>query len=205
MLFSMFVSYYLVRYGRKTYVLWTGCFLGLASLLSTIFALTYRSPFFWLYLPRSFSFPFFSEWAVSRHLGPVSYNIYLPGLKVVAISFQTVPLYAFTFFLAFMFFLAVNSAGAALGFWIGKQLVQTSLPRSLFDFLAKSVVLSWIGCFAVFWLVTLYDYRLMNSLVFYQFHAFCMNRFWIPAEIATAIYGIYKVFHFKNESNVLPT
>lgn len=198
MLFSMFLSYYLARYGRKTYVLLTACFIVLASLLSIILTFSYKNLFFFLYLPRFFSFPFFSALVLSRHRGPISYDIYLPGLKLVSISPQNAHLYGF------MFFLSVNLAGAILGFWIGKQLTKKSLARNLFDFLSKSVVLSWIGCFVIFW-ITLYDMDLWQNPFYWHFHDFCMYRFWIPAVIATAIYGIYKWFSMKNESNVLST
>lgn len=191
MLFSIFISYYLVEHGRKTHVLLTTLFIVLASLLSTFFVYAWRLSFF-LYPPRFLSFPFSSAVGVHRWWGVTTYDIYFFTLKVVSISPQNAPLYGF------MFFLLVNITGATLGYWIGKRLLRESLERNLFDFFSKSGVLSFIVCFFIFWIT-----RARAPLISYLIYSFCVYFFWIPAGIATAFYGIYKWLRIKNKSNVI--
>ncbi len=110
-------------------------------------------------------------------------------MEIVSISPQNVPVYGFSFFLL------INLVGAMLGYWINKKLSEESLRRELFDFLFRSGIWSFLVCYAIIWLdwfalglITQYEEFVITSNIWF----FCQYFFWVPATIATAIYGVYK-------------
>jgi len=199
MLLSMFISYRMVGYSRKTYLRSTALFIIFASFFSTFFTYVYLWVF--LYPFGLLSFPFSSTVEQMHSWAPVTaYNIHFLTLEIVSIAPEIAPIYGF------LFFLSVNFASAILGYWIGKRLLRESLKRKLFDFFFKSSIYSFIACFFIFWITffavegitggRLNHYLNDNTMLFAignLISLFCIYFFWIPAAVATTIYGISSV------------
>jgi len=197
MLLSMYLSFRLssdLEHERLSYVLLMTGFIIIASLLSTFVYVLWL----WLIILYPFwliSFPFFStpelyfgDWG--RLTG---YHITFFGIEIVSISPQNVSIYSFSFFLL------INLVGAMLGYWINKKLFEESFKWKLFDFFFRSGILSFLVCYGITWL----DWFALSLIIWYGANDiwfiiasnilfFCRYFFWVPATIATAIYGIYK-------------
>ena len=208
MLLSMYASYHWAKMGKKPYVLRMLVFLIVVSFLS---AGSPGGSFMTLFIPFSFlSFPFHA------YIDP----IWTEGCWVdfLRIDFLTIdltaplPLDSGRFLVAFPFFLFVNFVGTTLGYWINEKLVEGSLIEKLFNFSFKSGAISFVGCyvisfscFMILGLVTGYrlnhylndhtlSYAIANTILL-----FCIYYFWVPAVIATTIYGISKWFRRRRE------
>ena len=199
MLLSMYVSFRfssILEHERVSYVLLMAGFIIVASLLSTFVYVLWL----WLLVLYPFSlvsFPF-SSTAMHTSLGGhtyhvTDYNVNFFGMQIVSISPQNIPVYGFSFFLL------TNLVGAMLGYWINKKLLEESFKWKLFDFFFRSGILSFLVCYAILWL----DLFALSLIVWYGANdiwftiamnilLFCRDFFWVPATIATAIYGIYK-------------
>jgi len=146
------------------------------------------------------SFPFFSTVEQLHSYTPITaYNIQFFTLKIVSISPENSLVYGFSFFTS------VNLVGAVLGYKINKILLEKSLKRNLFDLFLKSTPISFGACYLFmvlfyFALGLITGYRLDNYLndntlwfiIMNIIYLFTLYFFWIPALIATILYGIYK-------------
>ena len=193
----MYVAFRLSSYlahERISYVLLMTVFIIIASFLSA-FVYNYWLWLIFLYPFWLVSFPFFSTPKLAHggwgHL--ISYNINFFGMEIVSISPQNVLVYGFSFFLL------INLVGAMLGYWINKNLLKESFKWKLFDFFFRSGIWSFLVCYAILWL----DWFALGLIVWYGVNDiwftivsntsfFCKYFFWVPATIATTIYGIYK-------------
>lgn len=167
-------------------------FILLASLLSTFLSELFL--WFLIYPLGLLSFPFYSTADKLHSWMPVSaYNIHFLTAKIVTISPQQASSYGF------LFFFSINLIGAVVGYRIHKTLPEMSLKRDVFDFFFRSGIISFIACYILFWItfltvgislspMTEFGSSLYSTLqfifVFYEF------LFWIPALVATTIYGI---------------
>jgi len=197
MLLSMYVSFRLssdLEQKNVIHVLLMTGFIIVMSVLSTFVCILWL----WIILLYPFwlvSFPFLSTpklfFGDRGHL--ISYNINFFWMKIVSISPQNVLAYGFSFFFL------INLVGAMLGYWINKKLLNEPFKWKLFDFLFRSGIWSFLACYAIIWL----DWFALQLIVWYGVNDiwltivsstsfFCRYFFWVPATIATAIYGIYK-------------
>jgi len=176
-------------------------FIIVASFLST-FAPIPKVYSIYLYPFSLVSFPFFSISKLS--LGDwgylTGYNINFFEMEIISISAQNALVYCFSFFLL------INLVGVMLGYWIKKKLAEGSLEWNLLNFLFRSGFWSFLICYAIVWLawfaLSLVAWYGMNDIWFIivsNTMVFCKHFFWIPATIATAIYGIYKWFGKRKE------
>jgi len=200
MFLSMYVSFLFsddVEYDYMSYVPLMAGFVIVVSLLSTYVCM------FWLWLIFlypfwSVSFPFYStpELSFGDWGYLTGYNINFFGMEIVSLSPQNVLVYGFSFFLL------INVVGAILGYWINKKFSEESLKRELFNFFFRSGILSFLVCYGIIllnWftlgLITQYEeFVIMSNILL-----FCKYFFWVPAVIATAIYGIYKWIGMRKE------
>jgi len=195
-----------------SYVLLMAGFIIVASFLSAFVSVLWL----WIILLYPFwlvSFPFYStpnltfgDWGYLT-----GYNINFFGMEIMSIPPQN----AFTsadaimhaaesgmHVYAFSFFLLINLVGAILGYWIKQKTSEESLKRELFDFFFRSGILSFLVCYGIIllgWftlgLITQYEeFVIMSNILL-----FCKYFFWVPAVIATAIYGIYKWMGMRKE------
>lgn len=212
MLLSMYASYHWAKISQKAFDYRTLVFIIVVSLLSAVFpayiTIVFTFPFTFL------SFPFYAyiyeEW---------SWGL-MDRIEFLGIRFSTMdlairiprPWDLGRFLVAFPFFVFVNFVGAILGYCINRKLVEGSLREKLFNFSFKSGAISFVGCyvislscFMILGYVTGYrlnhylndhtlSYAIANTILL-----FCIYYFWIPALIATTIYGIYKWFKRKKE------
>lgn len=204
MLLSMYVSFRLssdLVQDRVSYVLLMTVFIIVVSFLSTFVCMLWL----WLIFLYPFwlvSFPFFSTPELSLgdwgHL--ISYNINFFGMEIVSISPQNVLVYGFSFFLL------INLVGAMLGYWINKKLLNEPFKWKLFDFFFRSGIWSFLVCYVIIWL----DWFALGLIISYGINDiwftivttipfFCRYFFWVPATIATTIYGIYEWFRRRKE------
>jgi len=179
------------------YVLLMAGFIIVASLLSAFVCVLWLWIIF-LYPFWLVSFPFYSTLTLSFGLVgyPTGYNIHFFGMEIMSVSTQNDPVYGF------WFFLLINLVGAILGYWINKKLSMESFKWELFDFFFRSGILSFFVCYGIIWLVvfalslfTPYEEVVIMSYIL----VFCMDFFWVPAVIATVIYGIYKWIGMRKE------
>jgi hypothetical protein len=200
MFLSMYVSFRLsgdTEHEHMSYVLLMAGFMIVVSLLSTFVSM------FWLWIILLYpfwlvSFPFYSipklsfgDWGYLT-----GYNINFFGMEIMSVSPQNVLVYGF------LFFLLINLVGVIFGYWINQKLSEESLKRELFDFFFRSGILSFFVCYGIIllgWfalgLVTQYEeFVIMSNILL-----FCRYFFWVPAVIATAIYGIYKWIGMRKE------
>lgn len=207
MLLSMYVSFRLsseLSDERVSYVLLMAGFIIIASFLSTFVYVLWL----WLIVLYPFwlvSFPFFStpelyfgDWG--RLTG---YNITFFGMKIVSISPQNAHVYGFSFFLL------INFVGVMLGYWINKKLLEGSLKWNLFNFFFRSGILCFLVCYGITWLgwftLGLIIWQGANDvwlIIASNTLFFCRYFFWVPAVIATAIYGIHKWFRIKKKTSM---
>jgi hypothetical protein len=196
----MYVSFLFsddIEYDYMSYVPLMAGFMIVVSLLSTYVCM------FWLWLIFlypfwSVSFPFYStpELSFGDWGYLTGYNINFLGMEIVSLSPQNVLLYGFSFFLL------INLVGAILGYWINKKFSEESLKRELFNFFFRSGILSFLVCYGIIllnWftlgLIMQYEDFVIRSNIL----LFCKYFFWVPAVIATAIYGIYKWIGMRKE------
>ena len=194
MLLSMYASYHWAKISKKPYVLRMAFFIILMSFVSTFFVAGFL---FAIYYPLSWlSFPFLSSVEQLHSYTPVTaYKIHFFTLEIVSISPQNAPLYVFSFFLL------VNLVGAILGYWINKRLLTESFKRNLFDFFFQSWVISLLGCYTLLgcYIISSSYLRVTGWFAIANIiYLFCAYFFWIPALIATTIYGI-KWFRRRKE------
>jgi hypothetical protein len=202
----MYVAFSLSDKPEQEYMSYVLIMAGLvivASFLSVFVSLFW----FWLILLYPFwlvSFPFYStphltfgDWGYLT-----GYNINFFGMEIMSIPPQN----AFTsadalmqvagsgmHVYAFSFFLLINLVGAILGYWIKQKTSEESLKRELFDFFFRSAILSFLVCYGIIllhWfalgLIIQYEAFVITSNIL----LFCRHFFWVPAVIATAIYGL---------------
>ena len=190
MLLSMYASYYasrnLAKIYKRDYVLSMAVFIVLASLFSAAFAYAYFLPMF--YPLGSLSFPFSSTGDLD------AYNIQFLALRILSVPPQNGPLYGFPFYLL------VNLVGVMLGYWINKRPIQGTLKEELFDFFFFSGFISFMVCFFIY-LTTFFTGFVHAYMYPYAWFIvlFCIHFFWIPAVIATTIYGM-KSFRRRENS-----
>ncbi len=199
MLLSMYLSFRLssnLEHERVSYVLLMTGFIIVASFLSTFIYMLWL----WLLVLYPFwlvSFPFFSTATHTRmaaHAYSVTgYNINFFGMEILSISPQNIAVYGFSFFLL------INLVGAMLGYWINKKLLDESFKWKLFNFFFRSGILSFLVCYGILWLTLIalslmmyYGASDISFIIADNILFFSMYLFWIPAIIATAIYGIYE-------------
>jgi len=198
MLFSMILSYRLAagRYSPKVYAMLMAFWIILASLLTIFLASAWILALFLLPL-MLFSFPFLSTVEQLHSYTPVrAYNIQFFSMNIVSISPENALVYGFSFFVL------VNLAGAVLGYKIDKMLQGKKVKRNLFDFFQSSTLVF----FGTFYLVMAFFYFALgiitpgyylneNTQIWFTIAdaLFLFSRFlfWVPAVIATTIYGIY--------------
>jgi hypothetical protein len=171
-------------------------FIIIASLLSTfIYVLWLWS--IQLYPFSVVSFPF-SSTAIRTTVPSgwtyvTGHNVNFFGIEIVSISPQNMPVYGFSFFLL------INLVGVILGYWSNKKLSEESFKWKLLNFFFRSGILAFIVCYGITWL----DLFALSLIIWYGANDvwfiiasnilfFCRYFFWVPATIATAIYGIYK-------------
>ncbi len=189
------------------YLLLETVFIVVLSVLSTFVYLLWV----WILLLYPFwlvSFPFFStpelraranvyfprrapihagEIDVRAHL--VGYDINFFGVKIVSISPQNL-VYGFSFYLL------INILGAIVGYLTNRLLRDRSFEWNLFNFFFRTGIVSFLVCYGITWLgwfalglIVWYGvngiwFALVENVLF-----FCQFFFWIPAVIATLIYG----------------
>jgi len=197
MLFSTILSYHLAarRYSQKVYAILMAFWIILASLLTIFLASAWILALFLLPL-MLFSFPFLSTVEQLHSYSPVTaYNIQLFSINIVSISPENALVYGFSFFVL------VNLAGAVLGYKINEMLLGKKFKRNLFDFFQYSTLIS----LGTFYLVLAFFYFALGIITGYYLNEntqiwftiagalFLFSRFlfWVPAVIATAIYGRY--------------
>jgi len=197
MLLSMYVSFRLssdLAEERLDYVLLMTGFIIVASFLSTFVSIL-KVYLIVLYPFSLVSFPFFSISKLSHgDLGFLTgYDISFFGMEIGSISAQDATLYCFSIFLL------INLVGVMLGYWINKKLAEGSLEWNLLNFLFRSGFWSFLICYAIVWLawfasslIVWYGVDGIWFIIVSNTMVFCKHFFWIPATIATAIYGIYK-------------
>jgi len=204
MLLSTYVSFRLssdLPEERVSYVLSITGFIIVASFLST-FASIPKVYSIFLYPFSLVSFPFFSISKLS--LGDwgylTGYDINFFGMKIGSISGQIAYLYCFSIFLL------INLVGAMLGYWSNKKLSDESFEWILLNFFFRSGFWSFIICYAIVWLawfalslITFYGVDDIWFMIMMNISFFCRNFFWIPAVIATIIYGIQKWFGLRKK------
>lgn len=193
-----------------SYVLLMAGFIIVASLLSAFVSVLWLWLIF-LYPFWSVSFPFFSTPEVSCKLlrfqylhsyecKLTGYHINFVGIEIMSISPQNVLVYGF------LFFLLINLVGVILGYWIKQKTSDESLKQELFDFFFRSGILSFLVCYGII----LLDWFALALIIEYGANDvwfaiasntwfFCQYLFWVPAVIATAIYGIYKWIGMRKE------
>ncbi|UCE15765.1 MAG: hypothetical protein JSV12_07850 [Candidatus Bathyarchaeota archaeon] len=172
-----------------------------ASFLST-FAPIPNASLFFIYPFSLVSFPFSATAELS--LGAwgylTGYDINFFGMEIVPVSPQNVPAYGF------WFFFLINLVGAMLGYWGDKKLSEGSLEWNLLDFFFRSVFWSFLICYAIVWLSWFALEQILWQgadnvwfMIVMNIALFCRLFFWIPATIATAIYGMHKWFGRRKE------
>jgi hypothetical protein len=165
----------------------------LASFMSVLIghSLLVGTHLFWLSFPFSLIVEQISWTFVT------GYHIQFLSFRMISINPQIGP------FLAFSFFLGMNFVGVVLGLWI-----KESLKEKLFDFFIKSGAISLV-CGYIIWIAyslhlkelwlsnqifhsKVYEQYLFESN-FYLVYTLCIYYFWVPALIATAIYGLKRM------------
>jgi hypothetical protein len=205
----MYASYHWAKISKKAYVLRMAVSIILISFFSAFFPVSIAII---LTFPLTFlSFPFHA------YIDPIWtegwYWVDFLRIRFLTIDLTApLPLDSGRFLVAFPFFLFVNFVGTTLGYWINEKLVEGSLIEKLFNFSFKSGAISFVGCyvisfscFIILGLVTGYrlnhylndhtlSYAIANTILL-----FCIYYFWVPAVIATTIYGISKWFRRRRE------
>jgi hypothetical protein len=210
MLLSLYVSFRLssiFEHERVSYVLLMAGFIVVASFLSTFVSVLWL----WLLVLYPFwlvSFPF-SSTAIRTsvnggRMNVTGYNINFLGIQIASISPQSISVYGFSFFLL------VNLIGAMLGYWINKKLLEESFSWKLFNFLFRSGILFFIVCYGILWLTMIalslmmyYGAGDISFMIVENVLFFSRYLFWVPATIATAIYGIYKWSKVRKRYSVI--
>jgi len=213
MFLSMYVAFRLSDKPEQeyiSYVLLMAGFIIVASFLSAFVG----GLWLWLILLYPFlsvSFPFFStpevsckllrfQYLYSYECKLTGYHINFVGIEIMFISPQNVLVYGF------LFFLLINLVGAILGYWIKQKTSDESLKLELFDFFFRSGILSFLVCYGIL----LLDWFALGLIIEHgandgwfalasNIWFFCQYLFWVPAVIATAIYGIYKWMGMRKE------
>lgn len=201
MLFSMFISYHLVRrFSSQTYAVLMACWVIVASLLTIFLARAWILALFLLPF-MLLSFPFFSTVEQLHSYTPITaYNIQFFTLRIASISPENAFVYGFSFFAL------VNLIGAVLGNKINKILLEKSLKRNLFDFFLKGTPAS-LAAFYLFMVLFYFalgiitqgyrvNHYLNDNILWFTImnivYFLTLYFFWVPALIATIIYGIYE-------------
>lgn len=179
--------------GRVVYALLMTAFIIVVSFLSAFVCV------FWLWLIFLYpfwllSFPFYLTPKPFRgYWGAItSYNINFLWVEIGFIPTENVLVNGFSFFLL------INLVGAMVGYWLSKNLLNESFKRELFDFFFRSGIWSFLVCYIIFFLdwfalglTAGHEVNNIWSTIIINIPFFCKNLFWIPAAIATTIYGIY--------------
>ena len=209
MLLSMYASYHWAKISKKTYALKMVVFVFLVSYLSARFPASIILAFTF---PITFlSFPFYA------YIDPIWtegwYWVDFLGIRFFVTDLAyPLPMGSGQLVVAFPFFLFVNIVGAILGYKISERLTKGSLKEKVFLFSFNSGALSLLGCYIInlscgVVLGYITGYRLNHSLnnhtlsyaIANTILLFCIYYFWVPAAIATTIYGISKWFRRRRE------
>lgn len=188
MLLSMYASYHLAKFNRRVYIPTMVSLAILISCLSTFFTI---SPIYVTgFLPTFFlSFPFFhhqEQYIVGLEWGRTyitESNIHFLDMRILTMPAQD------AFLFVFLFLLLINLFGAVFGYWVYRRLSGRLFERKIFDFFCRSLFVSFIFSLFIFYATPLF---LFGGFLLYV----CIPFLWIPAAIATAIYGIHL---FKKE------
>ena len=94
--------------------------------------------------------------------------------------------------IVFSFYLLVNFLGVILGYWLEKRLAEEQIKTELFEFFSIVGLCSFGACYFIS--LILYGIAITLRLdvlpSLYIIFFFCVHYFWVPALIATAIYGL---------------
>jgi len=195
MFLSMYLSFRLSSESERRlpiYLLLETVFIVVLSLLSTFVCLLWLWILF-LYPFWLVSFPFFStpELLLGDHGPLVGYDVNFFGLKIVSVCPHNL-VYGLSLYLL------INILGAIIGYLINRLLRDRSLEWNLFDFFFRTGILSFLVCYGITWL----GWFALGLIVWYGVNGswlplvanvlfFCKFFFWIPALIATLIYGAH--------------
>jgi hypothetical protein len=177
MLLSMYLSYYWARdVELRSYLTRITLSILVISLSSTVLpniplVLVFSYPF------ASLSFPFSSSGY---------YYIQFLSQEILFVSNGGIRLLIF-----FSFYLLVNFLGVILGYWLEKRLAEEQFKAELFEFFSISGFCSFGACYFIS--LILYGIAVtlrLNVLPLYIIFFFCVYYFWVPALLATAIYGL---------------
>jgi len=97
--------------------------------------------------------------------------------------------------IVFSFYLLVNFLGVILGYWLEKRLAEEQIKTELFEFFSIVGLCSFGACYFIS--LILYGIAVTLRLGLLPIHVyiifFCIYYFWIPALLATAIYGLKRM------------
>jgi len=194
MLLSMYLSYYASRAWMKTYYLdYVLGMIGLilvTSLSSTAISTYYLFYFFYPFASLSFPFSSIVHVDVYREMGDYTYaythDIQFLSLRILSVSNESIRL-----LFVFSFYLLVNFLGVILGYWFEKRLAEEPFKAELFEFFSFSGFCSFGVCYFISLILPWIAVALsLYSLPIMYIIFFCIYFFWIPALIATTIYGL---------------
>jgi hypothetical protein len=185
MLLSMYLSYYWARdVELRSYLTRITLSILVISLSSTVLPniplfLVFSYPF------ASLSFPFSSSGYYPFSSG--GYYIQFLSREILFVSNGGIRLLIF-----FSFYLLVNFLGVILGYWLEKKLAEEQIKTELFEFFSISGFCSFGACYFISLILygTAVTLRLNVLPSLYIIFFFCVYYFWVPALIATAIYGL---------------
>lgn len=191
MLFLFLASFYLSLRARTRvdYIFIVAFLTIMLSFFSTAAARTYRVPL--VYPLGILSFPFSSSLDWTQRPPPLEEYISSYNIQFLTVKIWSFPWYDVTRFWAFSvfpFYLFVNAVGVTLGYWMNKRLVDEPLKRELFDFFFRAGLIS----ISVLYIINVITLKLTPNDFPIHVTLFSMYFFWVPALIATLVYGIRK-------------
>lgn len=138
------------------------------------------------------SFPFFTRIYIRDPLfEPWKPPLNIQFLTVNILSFS--PLSTWSIFVTvFPFYMTVNFMGVILGYWMSKRLVDEPLKRELVDFFFRKGLLASSLALVIIESIFVLIVKEGTGLWIY-IHFFSVYLFWVPALIATAIYGLKRM------------
>jgi hypothetical protein len=113
-----------------------------------------------------------------------THDIQFLSLRILSVSNESIRL-----LFVFSFYLLVNFLGVILGYWFKKRLAEEPFKAELFEFFSFTAFCSFGICYFISLILPWIAAALSFGYLWYVI-LFCIYYFWVPALIATAIYGL---------------